>query len=92
VADELSFGLSPSWVDTVYERLTDIHRAGTALLIVEQQIDRALALAERAVVLERGRVVFAGPAADAAAAMDRVITARPEPAPEPGTPPGGSPA
>jgi len=79
VADELSLGLSPAWVDTVYEGLADIHRGGTALLIVEQQIDRALQLAERAVVLERGRVVADGPAAAAAAAMERVIAAHPQP-------------
>lgn len=92
VADELSLGLSPAWVDTVYERLADIHRAGTALLIVEQQIDRALGLADRAVVLERGRVVADGPGAVAAPAMERVIAARPQPPLEPGTSPGGSPA
>jgi len=78
VADELSLGLSPAWIDTVYEGLVAIRRAGTALLIVEQQIDRALEVAEGAVVLERGRVVATGSAAAAAAAMDRVIAGQSE--------------
>jgi branched-chain amino acid transport system ATP-binding protein len=87
VADELSLGLSPAWIDTVYEGLADIRRVGTALLIVEQQIDRALALAEGAVVLERGRVVAQGTAAEAAAAMDRVIAGQSEALFGEGTPP-----
>lgn len=86
VADELSLGLSPAWIDTVYEGLAGIRRAGTALLIVEQQIDRALALAEEAVVLERGRVVAFGSAAEAAVAMDRVITGQSEALSGAGTP------
>jgi branched-chain amino acid transport system ATP-binding protein len=71
VADELSLGLSPAWIDTVYQGLADIHRGGSALLIVEQRIDRALGMAERAVVLERGRVVSDGPAKEAAASLGR---------------------
>jgi len=86
VADELSLGLSPAWIDTVYDGLAEIHRGGTALLIVEQQIDRALELAERAVVLERGRVVADGPAEEAAAAMEQVITGQPRPPTTDGTP------
>jgi branched-chain amino acid transport system ATP-binding protein len=86
VADELSLGLSPAWIDTVYEGLAGIRRAGTALLIVEQQIDRALALADEAVVLERGRVVALGSAAEAAAAMDRVIAGQSDALSGEGTP------
>ncbi len=47
VADELSLGLAPVVVDTVYEGLRAINRNGTALLVVEQQIDRVLKLAGR---------------------------------------------
>jgi branched-chain amino acid transport system ATP-binding protein len=91
VADELSLGLSPAWIDTVYEGLVGIRQAGSALLIVEQQIDRALELADRALVLERGRVVADGPSEVAAAAMERVITGSVEP-PDPGGTPSGEPA
>jgi branched-chain amino acid transport system ATP-binding protein len=84
VVDELSLGLSPAWVDLVYDGLAGIHRGGTALLIVEQQIDRALALADRAVVLERGRVVADGSPEAAAAAMERVIVARSDQSPTDG--------
>jgi branched-chain amino acid transport system ATP-binding protein len=78
VADELSLGLAPVVVDAVYEGLREINRAGTALLVVEQQVDRALALADRAVVLEHGTVAFAGPSADALAAVEKVLAARGE--------------
>ena len=47
IADELSLGLSPAVVDAVYEQLRLINQQGTALLVVEQQVDRVLALARR---------------------------------------------
>ena len=61
IADELSLGLAPLIVDEVYETLRAIQAAGTALLIVEQHVAHALAIAETVVVLDRGRVQFAGP-------------------------------
>lgn len=64
VADELSLGLAPIIVDEVYRTLTRLRDAGCALVIVEQQVGHALALADDAVVLARGRSVYAGPAAD----------------------------
>ena len=48
VADELSLGLAPVVVDAVYEGLEAINRNGTAMLVVEQQIDRVLKLASKA--------------------------------------------
>ena len=51
VADELSLGLAPVVVDAVYEGLKEINRNGTALVVVEQQVDRVLELATWAVVL-----------------------------------------
>ena len=78
IADELSLGLAPVVVDAVYDGLREIHAAGTALLVVEQQVDRVLQLADRAVVLERGTVAFEGPAAEAAEAVERVLAARGE--------------
>lgn len=75
VADELSLGLAPSVVEAVYDGLRQIHEAGAALLVVEQQADRVLDLADRAVVLQRGAVAFDGPADDALPEVERVLTA-----------------
>jgi branched-chain amino acid transport system ATP-binding protein len=64
VADELSLGLAPIIVDEVYRTLARIRDAGCALVVVEQQVGHALALADEAVVLAKGRSVFTGPADD----------------------------
>ncbi|MBV8386205.1 MAG: ATP-binding cassette domain-containing protein, partial [Acidimicrobiia bacterium] len=61
--DELSLGLSPTVVSTLLDAVRDIHRAGTTILIVEQSVNVALLLAERATFLEKGQVRFTGPAA-----------------------------
>ncbi|MGB9112451.1 MAG: ATP-binding cassette domain-containing protein [Acidimicrobiales bacterium] len=68
IVDELSLGLAPSAVDEVYDALTRVREHGTALLLIEQHVEWALELVERAVVLSHGTVVFEGPAADARAA------------------------
>ncbi|HXQ91301.1 MAG TPA: ABC transporter ATP-binding protein, partial [Acidimicrobiales bacterium] len=65
VVDELSLGLAPVVVDQVYDGLVAIHQQGCALLVVEQQVDRALAIADRAVLLVKGAVEWEGPARDA---------------------------
>jgi branched-chain amino acid transport system ATP-binding protein len=65
VADELSLGLAPIIVDDVYATLARIRESGTAILIVEQHVGHALALADDAVVLTKGEVSFAGPASEA---------------------------
>lgn len=75
IADELSLGLAPIVVDTVYEGLSAIHRLGVALLVVEQQVDRALAIAEHAVVLVRGEVHWQGSPSEARAEMERLLSA-----------------
>jgi branched-chain amino acid transport system ATP-binding protein len=62
--DELSLGLAPVVVDEILERLPEVARSGTAILLVEQDVDAALTVAERAYVLETGHVVLSGPAAD----------------------------
>ena len=61
VVDELSLGLAPRVVDDVYRALREIRDAGTSLLVIEQQLPRALELAEQLVVLRKGQVVEAGP-------------------------------
>ncbi|MGA2521479.1 MAG: ABC transporter ATP-binding protein [Acidimicrobiales bacterium] len=65
VVDELSLGLAPVVVDQVYDGLVAIHRQGCALLVVEQQVDRALAIADTAVLLVKGAVAWEGPASQA---------------------------
>ncbi|MGD0743492.1 MAG: ATP-binding cassette domain-containing protein [Acidimicrobiales bacterium] len=60
VVDELSLGLAPLVVDEVFEALHRVLESGTALLIVEQHVERALELAGRAVILSGGRVTFEG--------------------------------
>jgi branched-chain amino acid transport system ATP-binding protein len=64
VVDEASLGLSPLLVDQVFETLRQIVAAGTALLLVEQYVTRALELADTAYIMNRGQIVFSGAAAD----------------------------
>ncbi len=64
VADELSLGLAPIVVDEVYRNLAAIRDAGTAILLVEQYVAHALGLADDVVVLAKGAVAHAGPAAE----------------------------
>ncbi|MDA8268825.1 MAG: ATP-binding cassette domain-containing protein [Actinomycetota bacterium] len=75
VVDELSLGLAPAMVDAVYGGLQDARDAGTTLLVVEQQVDRALELADAAVILAHGSVSWAGPAAEAAAEAASLLDA-----------------
>ncbi len=56
--DEPSLGLSPILVQIIYRALLDIHRGGTAILLAEQSAHLALRLADRAYVLDTGRVVL----------------------------------
>lgn len=65
VADELSLGLAPIIVDEIYVQLERLRSAGTAMLIVEQQVSHALDLCDRAVLLDHGAVSWEGPAAEA---------------------------
>jgi branched-chain amino acid transport system ATP-binding protein len=69
IADEMSLGLAPIVVDTVFEALATARREGVAILLIEQYVERALALADAAVILRRGRLVWSGPAGDAAAQL-----------------------
>jgi ABC-type branched-subunit amino acid transport system ATPase component len=58
--DEPSLGLAPRMVDEVFAAIGEIHRDGTTILLVEQNALRALAIADRAYVLETGQVLLSG--------------------------------
>lgn len=60
--DEPSMGLAPILVDEVFNIIKDINKAGTTILLVEQNANKALAIADRAYVLETGKVVLSGEA------------------------------
>ena len=61
--DEVSLGLAPAVVDTFYRLLPRIQASGVSILLVEQDVDRALAASSRAVCLLEGRVVMTGESA-----------------------------
>ena len=58
--DEPSLGLAPVMTDVTFEKIAEIHKMGTAILLVEQNVSRALSLVDRAYVLESGRVIMHG--------------------------------
>jgi branched-chain amino acid transport system ATP-binding protein len=64
MVDELSLGLAPKLVEEILERLGEVAGKGTALLLVEQDVDAALRIASRGYVLETGRVVSTGTSAE----------------------------
>src|SRR5207302_9628730 len=64
LVDELSLGLAPSVVARLVEILRRIHERGTTIILVEQSVNTALELAERAIFMEKGEVRFSGPTAD----------------------------
>lgn len=64
--DEPSLGLAPVISTQIFDLVREIRRDGVTVLLIEQNAKRALAVADRAYVLELGRVVLSGPAADVA--------------------------
>jgi ABC-type branched-subunit amino acid transport system ATPase component/predicted MFS family arabinose efflux permease len=72
IIDELSLGLAPVVVGELLAVLERLKAAGTTMLVVEQSLNVALAVADRAVFLEKGQVRFEGPAADLAGRDDLV--------------------
>ena len=68
--DEPSLGLAPSVVLELFAKVREIHRAGVAVLLVEQNVSMALEVASRAYVLEEGRVAAEGSPAELAARDD----------------------
>ena len=63
LVDEPSLGLAPLMVSTVFDALKTLHQQGVTILLVEQNVNTTLHLADKAYVLERGNVVLQGPSA-----------------------------
>ena len=62
--DEPSMGLAPLLVEQIFEIIRELHAAGTTILLVEQNAQAALSVADRAYVLETGRVSLSGTGAE----------------------------
>jgi branched-chain amino acid transport system ATP-binding protein len=65
--DEPSMGVSPIMMNTIFTTLAELKTQGTTILLVEQNAQAALALADRAYVIETGSVVLEGSAGELAA-------------------------
>ena len=64
--DEPSMGLAPILVEQVFEIISALHKAGTTILLVEQNAEMALSIADRAYVMETGRITLSGTGAELA--------------------------
>jgi branched-chain amino acid transport system ATP-binding protein len=64
--DEPSLGLAPKVVGQIFEIILALRREGVTILLVEQNVQKALAVADRAYVLGAGRIVMEGPAKELA--------------------------
>ena len=80
--DEPSLGLAPRLVRQIFGVVADLKREGVTIVLVEQNARQALAIADRAYILETGQVVLSGPAAELAAgeAVQRAYLGGPAPA------------
>jgi branched-chain amino acid transport system ATP-binding protein len=64
--DELSLGLAPVLVDQLMESITELHRSGVTILLVEQNLKKALGVAQRGIIIETGRLRLEGTSAELA--------------------------
>lgn len=64
MVDEPSLGLAPMLVRTVFKALKALHDQGLTLLLVEQNVNQTLSIADKAYVLEQGRIIKDGPSAE----------------------------
>ena len=62
--DEPSMGLAPILVEQIFEIIQNLHKAGTTILLVEQNAQAALSVADRGYVLETGKIVTTGTGAE----------------------------
>ncbi|HWA64949.1 MAG TPA: ATP-binding cassette domain-containing protein [Mycobacteriales bacterium] len=95
IIDELSLGLAPTIVERLLDVVREVNEGGTTVVLVEQSVNVALTIAERAYFMEKGEVRFCGPTAELverddivrsvflAAANDGPATAKPRPSTTP---------
>ena len=89
VADEMSLGLAPLVAESVFEGIEDARRSGITIVLIEQFVHRALAMADQCVILTRGHVGWSGPASEAGQeVIDRYLGEAEAPTPAAAT--GGS--
>ena len=96
IFDEISLGLAPIMVDRLYETLREINGRGVAMVVIEQNVERGLALADHVAVLEKGKVALVGTPAQMRA-DDRLVSlyvgeAKGSPAPAQPSPAQAAPA
>ena len=75
--DEPSMGLAPILVEQIFEIIQTLHKAGTTILLVEQNAQAALSIADRGYVLETGKIVTSGTGAELLASPEIKIHCRP---------------
>ena len=68
--DEPSMGLAPLLVKEIFKLIKEIHEQGTTILLVEQNANQALKIADKAYVLETGKIVLSGSGAELLASED----------------------
>ena len=68
--DEPSMGLAPILVEQVFDIISELHKAGTTILLVEQNAEMALSIADRAYVMETGRITLSGTGEELAASEE----------------------
>ncbi len=76
IVDELSLGLAPLIIDEIYATLETVRQAGTTLLLIEQYVGHALRIADAAVLLQHGEVVYDGSVAALGDVSERLLSAR----------------
>jgi branched-chain amino acid transport system ATP-binding protein len=64
IFDEISLGLAPKIINLIYEAIPKIATSGITILLIEQSVKRSLDVADRAIILERGRITMSGNAAE----------------------------
>jgi branched-chain amino acid transport system ATP-binding protein len=62
ILDEPSVGLSPNYINLIFEKIKEINQQGTAVLVIEQKIDKTLEYAHRAYAFRLGKIIFEGQA------------------------------
>jgi branched-chain amino acid transport system ATP-binding protein len=72
LADELSLGLAPMLVDRLFEVLRRAADSGAGVLLVEQYVHKAMSIADRVYVMDRGRISISGTAAELSSRVDEI--------------------